>query len=45
MWNSSMNSTLEVEFVGEVGRGEWIGERDGDMEGARGDCSGEEIGE
>jgi len=40
-----MNSTLEVEFAGEVGRGGWIGEREGDMEGTRGDCSGEEIGE
>jgi len=29
MWNSSINSTLEVEFVSQVGRGEWIGERDG----------------
>jgi len=46
MWNSSMNSTLEVEFAGEVGRGERIGEQDeGDIEGGRGDCSGEVTGE
>jgi len=26
MWSSSINSTLEIEFVGEVGRGKWTGE-------------------
>jgi len=41
MWSSSIISTLEVELVGEIGRGEWIGEYDGgDIEGVRGGVSG-----